>query len=162
MKAIVAMLSNSHPNLNGVLHIRNLFNIRDSNSESALELYRKYCTGKINLNEELLHTDFDTQLKSANSKKWLLCPHKPWIWLGWTVEDKGFLNKRKRAVWNTCQNIPELNKIFAIYSRSTKHRKLNPNFHTYHPCPQNPNDKAKYKNEMIRCMKDYWQNNPIS
>ena len=159
MKAIVNILSDSHPKLDGVLHIRNLFNIKDSDANSALGLYKDYCQGAITADEELMHTDFKALLTPPTGHPMLIDTENPWIWLGWTVEDKGFLNKRKKEVWDLCSKLSDV-EVFAIYSRAQKFKDAGKTIHTYHPCPQNPNDKMRYRAEMGELMKGYWKRVP--
>lgn len=156
MEALAVILQASHPVLDGTLHIRNLFNVRNSNSEDALELYKRHALKQIHLDENLLHTNFESLLVDTDGYKNVTCSANPWVWLGWTVEDDRFLNRRKREVWNICQKLPGHVHHFAIYSRAERHRKSGMNIHTYHPCPQNPNDKERYKNEMTEQMRKYF------
>mgnify|MGYP003590495199 CR=1 FL=1 len=160
MKAVANILHDSHPKLDGVLHIRNLFNIRDSDANSALELYGKYCAGTITADEKLMHTDFETLLTATTGRPMLLDPTNPWIWLAWTVEDKRFLNKRKEKVWKLCNKLSDV-ELFAIYSQAKKFENSRGSIHTYHPLPRNSNNKAKYRADMGALMKEYWKKSMI-
>ncbi len=155
MKALVAILEDAHPCLDGILHIKNLFNIRNSNSEDALTLYKKHSEKIITLDETLLHSDFNELLLAGDGYKKFTSIDNPWIWFGWTVEDKQFLNHRKREIWNIYQNISKQVHSFAIYSRNKKYKDHIRCIHTYHPCPRNPKDKRQYKYDMIAQMKEY-------
>ena len=81
MKALAAILEEVYPCLDGILHIRNLFNIRNSNSEDALALYKQYSIGAITLDQTLLHSDFDDLLLAGNGYKNFTNIDNPWIWL---------------------------------------------------------------------------------
>jgi len=155
MKALAIILEKVYPCLDGILHIRNLFNIRNSDSADALALYGQHSKGTIKLDATLLHSDFKDLLVAGNGYKNFTSIDNPWIWLGWTVEDKKFLNLRKREIWDICQNLSKQVHYFAIYSKSKKYKNTIPRIHAYHPCPQKLTDKIQYKDDMIAQMKEH-------
>lgn len=133
MQMIVDILESAMPRLDGVLHIYNLFDLRNSEADAAIDLYKELLAKNIESLERNFSTDFLSQF--------------PWIWIAWGVDDKKEINARKRKV----KILVRLSRkpLFGIYTRQKKFLQSNPRIHYYHPLPQNPNQKQAYKEAMI-------------
>lgn len=161
MKVVVDILEKSHPNLNGILIIQNLFNLRNSESKGALLTYKdlfdkndsKLLANNFKgcINEayrDVLHTEISEDYISKF----------PWIWLAWTVDDGKILNARRQMILN---NIPEEEMRFVINSRQQCHH-LHKELYAYHVCPRFHRDKEIYVHDMVFQMKEYWNNRKSS
>ena len=139
MKAVVSILTRSHPNLEGILHVHNLFNLRNATYDDALEIYKKICKDKNY--QDALHTNFTQVFKTVF----------PWAWLAWSVADNKEINKRKRDVYEA---IPQKVHKFLLNSEQLKYQKSR--IHIYHPLPRKLENRLKYEEMMVYQMKKFW------
>ena len=139
MQANVDILESAIPQLNGVLHIHNLFDLRNSASDKALDLYKKLQDKNIETLEHDFKLDFISKF--------------PWVWIAWGVEDQKEINARKRKIKNVVRSSGK--PIFGIYTQQKKFLNSSPRIHYYHPLPQNPNQKQTYKDGMVAQFKSF-------
>lgn len=128
MKTLVRILESSFDDLKGSLVIKNLFNLRELKSKSATEIYKSLISDHIF--SEVIYDKFDDLEKY------------PWIWLGWGVEDKAILNKRKQAVKD---KIPSGKLLFGVYPEKNSLDKI----HIYHPYPKLKDQRERYLKSIV-------------
>lgn len=140
MEAVAAILEDSHPNLDGYLEIRNLFNLRTEQAKAgaAIKAYTEVLNQQIY--DEVLHSGFDDLDKF------------PWVWIGWTVETKEVLKERRLHV---LKRIPKDMHRFAICKKPPSGIPY-PEFYSYHPYPIIQQRVEDYKETMAEQMRNYW------
>jgi hypothetical protein len=120
MESIVRVLEDSFGDLEGELTIQNLFNLRDSDSPSAIEKYKDCFVSskpnKLNSNfpscinpkyKDMLHTIIDEKYMNQF----------PWIWLAWSVQDGMYLNERRKQILKA---IPQDKMVYKILTRQER------------------------------------------
>lgn len=128
MKLLVKILESSFGDLEGSLVIKNLFNLREPKSKIATGIYKNLISDQIF--SEVIYDKFDDLEKY------------PWIWLGWGVEDKAILNKRKREVKD---KIPLGKLQFGVYPEKNSLDKI----HIYHPYPKLKSHREQYLKSIV-------------
>lgn len=116
MRQLIQFMKASHPNLEGRLHIYNVFYVRNTASVEAIELFELLkATGKY---------------PTITLPSLLEMSQHPWVLIGWGVEKRSrwrFYEKEKRDWLQLIQDsgIPS----FGIRSENNEY---------YHPCPHGP------------------------
>lgn len=141
MEAVSTILEQSHPKLNGILEIRNLFNLRTarSNAKEAISTYKEVREQRIY--EDVLHSKFEDLVSF------------PWVWIGWTVDPSPKIKQRKLHI---LKRLPHGKQRFGIYKEPPADI-LNQEYYSKHPFPQLAREVDKYRKEMVQQMQDYWK-----
>jgi hypothetical protein len=137
MNSIHHILSTSNPELEGVLHIYNLFNYRWGKSNEAIRTYSWL------LQDSRYHSYLHSPLPPLESF--------PWIWTAWSVESGASINSRKKHI---IKKLSGTNRI-ALYSSQKDHQTRKELF-CYHPCPQQKAKREWVQSEMIKEFKKYY------
>lgn len=140
METVAEIMEKSVPRLDGNLHIYNLFNLREPESSTAMDIYKKVYEEQDY--QSCLHADFSKIFSSIVF---------PWIWLAWSVEDNRIINDRKRSVVSLLPAV----KTFALYSKQAKFSKSP--IHIYHPLQRTADARSRYKQDMIDLIHNHYK-----
>ncbi len=132
------LIKSSHPDLQGKLVISNLFNLRNSKSNDAIDTYQNIFADKIYKNALYSTFAFDKY---------------PWVWLAWGVDPNKELRSLKQEVFKM---IPLNMHRFYIPSRQKEHERIK-DILVYHPLPRIHRQRIEYANTMIKQMKNFWE-----
>ncbi|KSU82085.1 hypothetical protein GA0061096_3699 [Fictibacillus enclensis] len=126
---MVCKMYNEQPQLDGRLHIYNLFSLQNPSSEDAIEVFEELTsTGELDINHSMITLE---ELKEH-----------PWILLGWGCMYKARWINLKQAKLNWLQLIKE-SGIKSFGKRNGMGDKY------YHPCPQLIKDRGAMVDHLV-------------